>query len=76
MGTMDHDDDVGIYFVATSPDHRGAGLATGLLSAALVEARERGMRTSSLQSSAKGEGLYARLGYERHFRLHLYERRR
>ena len=75
LATMDHDEDVGIYYVATAPEHGRRGLAGRLLGAALTEARERGMRTSSLQSSAKGEGVYARLGYERRFRLHLYERR-
>jgi predicted GNAT family acetyltransferase len=75
MATIDHGGDLGVYFVATPEQHHGKGLATRLLTAALLEARERGMRTSSLQSSAKGEGVYARLGYERRFRLHLYERR-
>jgi ribosomal protein S18 acetylase RimI-like enzyme len=75
LATIDHDDDLGIYFVATRAEHGRQGLAGRLLTAALVEGRERGMRTSSLQSSAKGDALYTRLGYERHFRLHLYERR-
>ncbi len=75
LATIDHDDDLGIYFVATRAEHGRQGIAGGLLAAALAEGRERGMRTSSLQSSSKGQALYKRLGYERHFRLHLYERR-
>jgi ribosomal protein S18 acetylase RimI-like enzyme len=75
MATIDHEDDLGIYFVATPERHRGRGLASRLLSAVLAAGRERGMRTSSLQASAKGAGLYERLGYRRRFRLHLYERR-
>jgi predicted GNAT family acetyltransferase len=77
LATIDHDDgDLGIYFVATPDEHQGKGLATRLLAAALIEGQDRGLRTSSLQSSAKGEPVYTRLGYRRHFRLHLYERRR
>lgn len=75
LGTVDHDDDIGIYFVATHPDHRGEGLATRLMAAALADAQERGLRTSSLQSSAIGEPIYEALGYLPHFRLHMYERR-
>jgi GNAT superfamily N-acetyltransferase len=75
LATVDHEDDLGIYWVATAPGHERQGLAGRLLAAALTEARQRGMRTSSLQSSAKGQAVYARLGYEAHFRLHLYERR-
>jgi ribosomal protein S18 acetylase RimI-like enzyme len=75
MATIDHVDDLGIYFVATPERHRGKGLASRLLAAVLEAGRERGMKTSSLQASAKGAGLYERLGYTRHFRLHLYERR-
>jgi predicted acetyltransferase len=76
LATIDHEDDLGVYFVATYPEHRGKGLASRLLTAALIEGLDRGMRTSSLQSSARGEPLYARLGYEADFRLHLYELRR
>jgi hypothetical protein len=75
LAAIDHDDDLGIYYVATAPAHGRRGLAGRLLAAALGEGHERGMRTSSLQSSAKGEPVYARLGYTRDFRLHLYERR-
>jgi len=75
LATIDHDDDLGIYYVATAPHHGRQGLAGRLLAAAVDEGRERGMRTSSLQSSAKGEPVYARLGYVRNFRLNLYERR-
>ena len=75
LATIDHGDDLGVYFVATRPEHGRQGLAGRLLAAVLAEGRQRGMRTSSLQSSAKGETVYTRLGYARQFRLHLYERR-
>lgn len=75
LATIDHGEDLGIYFVATPEEHRGRGLASRLMTAALLEGQERGMRTSSLQASAKGEPVYERLGYERDFRLQLYERR-
>ncbi len=83
MATIDHEPvegaggpDCGIYFVATDPEHRGRGLASGLMDAALTGASERGCETSSLQASALGEPVYAALGYERCFRMHMYERRR
>lgn len=75
LATLDHDDDTGIYFVATAPEHRGRHLASRLLALALGEARERGQRTSSLQASAMGAGLYRRLGYREHYRLLMYEHR-
>ena len=70
MATIDHaGDDVGIYLVATHPDHRGRGLASRLLAAALDEAKQRGMQTSSLQGSPMGAPIYARLGYSGDFRM-------
>jgi GNAT superfamily N-acetyltransferase len=75
VGTMDHDDDLGIYFVSTVRDHRGRGLSSRLIGVALAEARERGLATTSLQASPMGESVYLRLGYETTFRLQLWERR-
>ncbi len=83
LATIDHQPtegaagpDCGVYFVATEHGSRGRGLASRLLAAALVEARGRGCATSSLQSSAMGESVYAALGYQACFRLNMYERRR
>ena len=53
---------------------RGRRLASRLLTAALLEARERGMKTSSLQASALGSPIYERLGYRTYFRFHIMER--
>ena len=80
MGTIDHQHptgvDCGVYFVATDPGYARRGLATRLLAAALIEARERGCATSTLQASQAGRPVYEALGYAQQFALHLYERRR
>jgi GNAT superfamily N-acetyltransferase len=81
LGTMDNRRapggvDCGVYFVATDPRYQGRGLATRLLTAALLEAIERGCATSTLQASGAGRPIYEALGYEPQFNLHLYERRR
>ena len=75
LGTLDTGDDAGVIFVATLPEMRGRGLASRLLTAALIEARERGIKTSSLQASALGSPIYERLGYRTYFRFHIMERR-
>ena len=75
LGTADHGSDLGVYFVATDPAHQGVGLAGRLMRVALTAARERGMRTASLQSSARGKPVYEALGFVEHFALHLYEKR-
>jgi GNAT superfamily N-acetyltransferase len=76
LGTLDNGDDCGIYFVATLQEHRGRRLAGRLLHVALAEARERGLRTSSLQSTKLGYPVYERLGYEALFTIQMWERRR
>ncbi len=60
---LDVDGDCSVQYVATRPDAQRRGHARALLSDALTEARVRGARTSSLQSSVAGLPLYRRLGY-------------
>jgi GNAT superfamily N-acetyltransferase len=83
LATIDHEPvegaagpDCGIYWVATPEEYRGRGLSSRLLYAALVEARERGCATSSLQASSMGYPIYERLGYQAPYRYRLYERRK
>jgi GNAT superfamily N-acetyltransferase len=76
LATMDEDDDCGIYLVGTLKEHRGKGLSGRLLHAALAEARERGLRTSSLQATKLGQPVYERLGYEAIGTLEMWERRK
>ena len=75
LGTIDHDGDLGFYFVATDPDYQGRGLTTRLMTVALVGARERGLETSSLQGSPAGQPVYRKLGYGDDFVIRMYERR-
>jgi GNAT superfamily N-acetyltransferase len=74
-GTLDHGDDCLLVMVATDPDHRGAGLARRLCHAALAAARERGLRTSSLQATKLGQPVYERLGYRSFGTIEMWERR-
>jgi len=69
---QDVDDDAFVTFVATLPSHRGKGLASAVLSAAL---HERDASTTSLQASKLGQSIYARLGYRPLGEIHLYEKR-
>lgn len=72
---LDSGDACGVYSVATMKGFRGRGLASILLGAALTDARDRGLRISTLQSSMLGKGVYERLGFGVDFRWQLYERR-
>ncbi len=54
LATLDNDGDCGFYLVATLPEARGNGLCAGLMERALLDARERGCRTSTLQASPAG----------------------
>lgn len=74
--TSDVDGDCGVWWVATLPEARGRGLAARLLQAALVEARERGAETSTLQATKLGYGVYERLGYRDIGEFQMWERRR
>jgi GNAT superfamily N-acetyltransferase len=76
LGTLDDGDDCGIYLVATLKGHRGKGLSRRLMHVALAEARDRGLRTSSLQATKLGYPVYERLGYEAICTLQMWERRK
>jgi GNAT superfamily N-acetyltransferase len=76
LGTLDAGDDCGIYLVATLKGHRGGGLSRRLLHVALAEARQRGLRTSSLQATKLGYPVYERLGYEPICTVQMWERRK
>jgi GNAT superfamily N-acetyltransferase len=70
------DRDALVLLVATLPEARGRGLAGRLLHRALWDAREAGCDMSSLQATRAGEPVYARLGYESHGALQMWEKRR
>ena len=73
--TLDVEDDCMLAMVATDPDRRGGGLARRLCHAALLEARDRGLPTSSLQASALGRPVYERLGFGSYGVIEMWERR-
>jgi GNAT superfamily N-acetyltransferase len=70
------DGDASVWDVATMPDARGRGLCARLMHRALWDAREGGCDFSSLQATKLGEPVYARLGYESHGALQMWEKRR
>ena len=71
----DAGDEASLFNVATHPAHQRRGLSSRLVAVALGEARERGMRTSTLQASGAGEPVYRALGYRDFGRIQMWERR-
>ena len=67
--------DACVLLVATVPEARGQGLAARLMQRALWDARESGCDISTLQATKLGEPVYARLGYESHGALEMWEKR-
>ena len=74
--TYEEDGECGIYLVATLPEARGRGLAIALMTHALLDARQRGCATTSLQATQRGRPVYQRLGYRDLGQIHMWERRR
>lgn len=62
--TFDHGTNCMVQWVATEPLQQRRRLAGRLLHAALLDARARGMTSTTLESSSEGRRLYAGLGYE------------
>jgi GNAT superfamily N-acetyltransferase len=75
VAAFDVGGDAGIYYVGTLAEARGAGLATGLMRQALLDARERGCTTTSLQATAMGRPVYRRLGFRELGVIEMWERR-
>ena len=60
---FDLDGDCGIYNVSTLEQARRRGLGTAITAQLVHDARARGCRTASLQSSGMAEGVYAAVGF-------------
>jgi ribosomal protein S18 acetylase RimI-like enzyme len=71
----DADGDCHITLVATLPDHRRRGLASGLIRGLVRRSQERGCTTTSLVATRSGAPVYARLGYRDLGTVQMWERR-
>jgi GNAT superfamily N-acetyltransferase len=74
--TFDVGEDCNVWAVATLPEARNRGLSTKLMRQALLDARDRGMKTTTLQASKLGKPVYDKVGYEDHGHFQMWERRR
>jgi ribosomal protein S18 acetylase RimI-like enzyme len=70
----DADGDCHITLVATLPDHRRRGIASGLVRRLVRRGRERGCTTTSLVATRTGAPVYARLGYRDLGAVQMWER--
>lgn len=73
---FDVGEDAYVGLVATRKEAQRRGLAGELLRHALREARERGLTTTTLESTAAGAPVYARLGYRDLGVVQMWERRK
>jgi GNAT superfamily N-acetyltransferase len=73
--TFDVGDDASVGWVATLPQARRKGLASGVIRAALQQAKQRGQTSTTLWASDMGTPVYERLGYRTVGHLHLWEKR-
>ncbi len=74
LATIDQGADRHVILVATLPEFRGRGLAGGLLTRAIADARENGMSTTSLIATKLGAPVYERLGYRTVGVIEMWER--
>jgi predicted N-acetyltransferase YhbS len=70
----DHDGNSDVEAVAVVPEARGRGISGNLLRHALVDARERGIETSTLVSTPLGLTVYEQVGFEPLERVSMWER--
>ncbi|HEX5763133.1 MAG TPA: GNAT family N-acetyltransferase [Solirubrobacterales bacterium] len=76
VGMIEVGDDCCVTGVATPPEQRGRGIASWLLCTTLAAARERGMRTASLQATKAGAPIYERLGFRDLGHIEMWELRK
>jgi predicted GNAT family acetyltransferase len=62
-----------LYFVCTSPDARRRGVGAAINRAALIDARDDGMRVGVLGSSPIGQRVYERIGFRTVCDSHVFE---
>jgi ribosomal protein S18 acetylase RimI-like enzyme len=60
---FDHEDDCGVFNVSTVESARRRGLGSALTARLVHDARTRGCRTATLQSTGMAERIYASLGF-------------
>ena len=65
---------VGIFNVATPPEHRRRGYGAALTARAIRDGMEAGARLAALQASADGEPVYRRMGFRSVERYRLFGR--
>lgn len=75
LAIVDADGDAYVALVATRPEAQRRGLAGELLRLALRQARGRGLETTTLEATAAGAPVYARLGYRDLGEIQMWERR-
>jgi GNAT superfamily N-acetyltransferase len=71
-----HGTDAVVIWVAAAPEARGRGLSGRLLAKALVDARDQGLETTTLQATKLGYPVYEKLGYRDFGTQHMWERRK
>jgi ribosomal protein S18 acetylase RimI-like enzyme len=74
-GGFAHGSDCEIVYVAVLPEGRGRGISGRLMARALVDAREQGLETTTLQATKLGYPVYVKLGYRDYGTLQMWERR-
>lgn len=63
---------VGIYNVGTFPEARKRGIGSAITKQLLLDARDRGYRVGTLQSSQMGLNMYQKMGFKRYFDIDYY----
>lgn len=61
-----HENNAGVYFVATEAEHRGRGFGSEITMHCLRQAKQLGMRAVHLQATQLGKGVYQKLGFDDH----------